>query len=57
MILQFTEGQQSRHIVTSGSGDGDWFQSTGIRITKSNQLVFEVKGPRDAILGLCSRET
>ena len=49
--------QQTQHIVTSGSEGGDWFRSTGIRITDSNQLVFQVKGSRDALLGLCTLDT
>ena len=48
--------QQTHHIVTNGSGSGDWFHSTGIRITDSNQLVFQVKDSRDAILGLCTQD-
>ena len=47
-----TEPPLTQHIQTSDSGNGDWFQSTGIRITGSNQLVFGAKGSRDAVLGL-----
>ena len=57
MYNNVTEGQQNQHIVTSGSGSGDWFQKTGIRIFGSNQLVFQAKGSRDAILGLATADT
>ena len=56
-MLNATETQKTRHIVTTGSGSGDWFKSTGIRIMGSNLLVFEVKGSRDAILGLATHDT
>ena len=49
-------GQQTRHIETTGSGSGEWFQSTGIKIIGSNQLLFQVKGSRDAILGLATED-
>ena len=56
MTSKITEGQQTQHKVTSGSEGGDWFRSTGIRIIGANQLVFQAKGPRDAILGLATED-
>ena len=55
VFLHISEGQQTRHIETSDNGTGDWYQPTGTRIG-SNQLVFEAKGSRDAVLGLATAD-
>ena len=55
-VVRPEEEQQTGYIVTSGCGTGHWFQSTGIRITGSNQLVFQAAGSRDAILGLATSD-
>ena len=55
-LKNIVEGQQTRRIVTSGSAKKEWFRSTGIRITGSNQLVFQAKGSRDAALGLATED-
>ena len=56
VLLNIAEGQQTRHIETHASGSGETLHSTGIRILGSNQLVFEAKGSRDAILRLATHD-